>query len=159
MSERIRARDTLTLTALLHKVGVQECPNLSVQLQPTLDDIPTIIGASLREPHTNHHYEKIAVLIYISIYNISVIRHPRVHLAHAHCICANDHYWPNVYVTLHEKTKHNALAVNLRYHSARNNCMYKTLRSLLIFVIFSKMRFLKMRFTSQTGVISHKIKL
>ena len=37
-----------------------------------------------------------------------------------------------------------------RYRSARNNCGYKTLRFLHFWVIFFKMRFLIMRFSSQT---------
>ena len=50
----------------------------------------TLIGASRSEPHTNHHYEKIAVLMYVSIY--VAIRRPRVHHARACSARGNDLY-------------------------------------------------------------------
>ena len=42
----------------------------------------SIIGASLSEPHTNHCYEKIAVLMYVCMY--VAIRRPRVYSACAY---------------------------------------------------------------------------
>ena len=42
------------------------------------------------------------------------------------------------------------------YCSARNNCRYKTLQSLQIMVIFSKMRFLKMRYLLRQESLSFK---
>ena len=69
-----------------------------------------LIGASRSEPHTNHHYEKIAVLMYVPIYlcrdmsstcsciylfiyvaiRRPCVRHAR---AHTHSARGNDHYW------------------------------------------------------------------
>jgi hypothetical protein len=49
-----------------------------------------IIGASRSEPHTNQYYEKIAVLMYLSMYLCLyvAIRRPRVYHARARALNA-----------------------------------------------------------------------